>query len=113
MAVLTSSNTIFMSSAGTLDTPNTPKTQFGGLYSAESVLMDAWIFSGREVFNHKSRGSILGGILVNIFINNLGEETDGMLNKFLDSTNLERRSKSSSRKISTGRNDGPNLIDSI
>lgn len=75
LAVLTSSNTIFMSSAGTLDTPNTPKTQFGGLYSAESVLMDAWIFSGREVFNHKSRGSILGGILVNIFINNLGEET--------------------------------------
>ena len=73
------------------------------------MLTDA---GGREVFNHKSQSSVLGGILVSSFISDLGEETDGMLIKFLSSTSLERRSKPSSKKLSTGRNDGPNVIDS-
>ena len=101
-----------MSYGGILGTPNTSKTQFGGLQlnsCVRSVLTGA---GGREAFNHKSQSSILGGIRVSSFISDLGEETDGMLIKFLGSTSLERRSKPGSKKISTGRNDGPNVIDS-
>lgn len=60
------------------------------------------MFSWKEVFNNKPQGSILGGVLINIFINDLGEEMDGALIKFSDGINLERRSKSRSKKPSTG-----------
>lgn len=39
--------------------------------------MDGLIFCWRKVFNAKPLGSILGGILVNTFIDDLSKETDG------------------------------------
>lgn len=60
------------------------------------------MFSWREVFNIKFQGFIFGGILVNIFINDLSEEIDGMLIKFLDSIDLERRLKLRFKKILIG-----------
>lgn len=59
--------------------------------------MDGLIFCWRKVFNAKPLGSILGGILVNTFIDDLSKETDGMLIMFLDDRNLESRPKSRSQ----------------
>ena len=56
---------------------------------AQRVLTDGLMFSWKEVFNNKPQGSLLGGILINIFINDLGEKTDGVL--ISDSINPETR----------------------
>lgn len=60
------------------------------------------MFCWRKVFNSKPQGSMVGDVLVDNFINELSEETDGMLIKFLDGINLESRPESNSKKISTG-----------
>lgn len=56
----------------------------------------------RKGFTSKPQGATVGDVPVDNFINELSEETDGMLIKFLDGTNLKSRPESKSKKISTG-----------
>lgn len=62
-----------------------------------------------EGLNSKRSGFILC-VLVNIFINGLNKETDGMVIKFLDSVTQGEISKTGSKEISTGCKDEPNPI---
>lgn len=62
-----------------------------------------------EGLDSKLSGFILC-ILVNIFINGLNKETDGMVIKFLDSIIWGKISKTGSKEISTGCKDEPNPI---
>lgn len=60
------------------------------------------LFCWRKAFNSKPQGCTVGDVPVDNFINELSEETDGMLIKFLDGINLKSRPESKSKKISTG-----------
>lgn len=60
--------------------------------------------------SHSKLSGFILCILVNIFINDLKKETDGMVIKFLDSVTRGKISKTGSKEIATGCKDEPNPI---